>query len=129
MSPENIVALVGNDCSTNRSVGDITEISLIECASNRLQLAVRDFLSKNEPILQQVHTLMVNLRTSLTSAIFEQYFYKKEKNRNVFRWTSTFGMLIRHVCFRQYLPEIYDDLVESLLLNHRQERKVDGLLD
>lgn len=49
----NTVALIGDNCSTNKALVDTLECPFIGCASHRLNLAVQEILQKHSGILQQ----------------------------------------------------------------------------
>lgn len=94
---EDFASLVSDNCSTYRLIGNITDILLIGCASHRFPIALKDLHSEKKPIIEQVHTLMANLRPRLISARLQQRTFYKKKIRNVTRWTSTFEMLQQYL--------------------------------
>lgn len=44
----NVLALVGDNCSINRSISNVTNIKFIGSASHRFKHAVKELLSENE---------------------------------------------------------------------------------
>ena len=61
---DNVVVLIGDNCSTNKKVADDTGIPLIGCASHRFNLAVNSWLEERpeyEQVLDAIHKLMVQL--------------------------------------------------------------------
>ena len=63
-SMSNVVALIGDNCETNKCLANLCKLPLIGCASHRLQLAVTKYLQEYsyEPILKKVYTIMTKLK-------------------------------------------------------------------
>jgi hypothetical protein len=55
--------VVGDNCSTNRSIAPKMGVPLVGCASHRLNLAVKKYLSNHEPLLNKIDKLMSALST------------------------------------------------------------------
>ena len=61
---DNVVVLIGDNCSTNKKISNNTGIPLIGCASHRFNLAVNSWLEERpeyEQVLDAIHKLMVQL--------------------------------------------------------------------
>lgn len=69
---------------------------------------------------------MIKLKTPLILTKLWQHKFYKEKIQNVNRWNLTLRMLRRHDVLHEYVPEICDEEVVSLLLNQAYEKNVDG---
>ncbi|ETI49865.1 hypothetical protein L917_06125 [Phytophthora nicotianae] len=59
----NCLFLVGDNCAANKRLANLLGVSLIGCASHRLNLVVRDYLKPFEESLDQVQQLVRKLRT------------------------------------------------------------------
>ena len=49
----NVICLVGDNCSVNQSIARTMEVSLIGCASHKLNLAVKKWI-ENQPELKEI---------------------------------------------------------------------------
>ncbi|EGZ16823.1 hypothetical protein PHYSODRAFT_503930, partial [Phytophthora sojae] len=58
-----IIYVVGDNCSTNGKVSTLLGVPLVGCASHRLNLAVTAFMGKHEKELEKLQMLMRKLRT------------------------------------------------------------------
>jgi hypothetical protein len=54
----NVVCIIGDNCSTNKSVANILGVPLVGCSSHRFNLAVNFFLKDFENILNKVCILL-----------------------------------------------------------------------
>lgn len=43
---KNVIALIADNCSVNKSISNIREVPLLGCASHRFQLAVNEILEE-----------------------------------------------------------------------------------
>ena len=77
---KNVVCLVGENCSTNKSLSTKCEIPLIGCCSHRFNLAVVGVLSEEDDIIQKVNSIIVKLRTILHSARLRKLTELKTKS-------------------------------------------------
>ena len=103
---ENVVALIGDNCNTNKSIANKLSLPLIGCASHRFNLAVQDILSEHETLLFKVHALMKKLRTPLMAARLAKQTPLNAKTQNVTRWSSSFDMLRRYNELREFLHHL-----------------------
>ncbi|RHY17778.1 hypothetical protein DYB32_010473 [Aphanomyces invadans] len=124
----NVVALVGDNCSTNGAFSARSKVPLIGCSSHRFNLAVNDILVNYEPILSDVHTLMTKLKNLIPAAKLRAFTPLQAVTRNKNRWSSTFAMLERYVAIRGSIGQIIDRDIQNLALSPRQDNKVDELL-
>ena len=51
----NVVCIIGDNCSTNKSVANILGVPLVGCSSHRFNLAVNFFLKDFENVLDKVY--------------------------------------------------------------------------
>ncbi|ETO71581.1 hypothetical protein F444_12105 [Phytophthora nicotianae P1976] len=99
-------------------------VPLVGCASHRLQLAVRDYLTPHVDALEEIQILMRKLRT-----------LKQDQNASVAR-TASGHTLVLHVCdaealfyfrLREFLSAD-DEEISDLLPSRMTHRKLDGVL-
>lgn len=55
----NMIALIGDNCSANQSICTKVATPLIGWASHRIQLAVQDILKQGHDVVSVVHRLML----------------------------------------------------------------------
>lgn len=126
---ENVIALVGDNCATNQSIGTKLKKPLIGCVSHRFQLSVREVIAEDEDAVKCVHSLMVKLRTPLLRAKLYEHTHLRAKLSNDTRWTSIYEMLRRHVALREHVSKLDDIDLDDLLLPASSERRIDGLVE
>jgi hypothetical protein len=124
----NVAALIGDNCSTNRCMARKAQVNFIGCASHRFNLAVKDILAKYEDSLCKVNALMKKLKTLVASAKLRKFVALKPKTRNVTRWNSTHDMLKRYQELKEFIPLIMMPEVADLMLSPRDDREIDFLL-
>jgi len=64
----NVVCIIGDNCSTNKSVANKLDVPLVGCASHRFNLAVNYYLQDFESELEKVSQISRKLRTIKNSA-------------------------------------------------------------
>ncbi len=104
LSWANIVCLIGEICNTNRSIVNLVNLPLINCASKRFQLALRDIMNNASELIHEVHKIMVKLRGLLLSAESRQFTVCGSKLSSQTRWSLTYEMLKRFVRICKFLP-------------------------
>lgn len=87
MSFKNVMALIGDNCSTIQSIATYFREPLIGFFSHRFQLFVREVIYETEDAVKQVHSLMVKLLTPLFRANLHKYTHLRAKLNNNARWT------------------------------------------
>lgn len=68
----NVICLVGDNCAVNQSMARILNVPLLGCASHKFNLAVREWIARQEqlaPIIQKVCKGVVLIVTTLMFAI------------------------------------------------------------
>ncbi|RHZ39796.1 hypothetical protein DYB31_005002 [Aphanomyces astaci] len=64
----NVVALIGDNCATNRAFTRLAGIPMVGCASHRFNLFVGDVLADYEDLLCAVHAIMKKLSNIIPAA-------------------------------------------------------------
>ena len=65
---DNVVALIADNCETNKALADICNVPLVGCHSHRLALAVKEYLTNKDELIQKVNTLMGKSKAPKTAA-------------------------------------------------------------
>ncbi|OWY97050.1 hypothetical protein PHMEG_00032513 [Phytophthora megakarya] len=119
--------IVGDNCAVNKRLANIMGMPLVGCASHRLQLAVRDYLTPHEAALEEVQTLMRKLRTLTQAAKLRDKTPLMPVVRQDTRWASTFVMLKRYFHLREFLSADDEELAD-LLPSRMMHRKLEGVM-
>ncbi|RHY87136.1 hypothetical protein DYB35_008354 [Aphanomyces astaci] len=99
---------------------------MVGCASHRLNLAVRQFLDKQEATLDTIHAVMLRCRTVKNRAALRELTPLAPKLRNDTRWSSTFAMEQRFFAIKDELACIAD--LRSIFPSPGQIDKMQDLL-
>ncbi|KAE9303034.1 hypothetical protein PF008_g22328 [Phytophthora fragariae] len=100
-----VTFMVGDNCSVNQSiVRKVGAVPFIGCASHRFNLAMKDYLAKEDALLEKIHALMKRFSTLKGRAVLRQVTPLAPVLRNATRWSSTYAMVERYIalekCFR-----------------------------
>ena len=124
----NIAALIGDNCNTNRSMSKKAMVNFIGCASHRFDLAVKDIMVEYDDLVSTVNAIMKKLKNLVPSAKLRKLTPLKPKTRNVTRWSSTHDMLERYLELKQFIPLIKLPEVDDMMPTSRQERDIEYML-
>ncbi|KAG3107661.1 hypothetical protein PI124_g12836 [Phytophthora idaei] len=83
--------MVGDNCPVDQYIGRKEgAIPQIGCASHCFNLAVKDYLKKEDELITKVHALVSKLRTVKGRAILRRVSHLSPLLRNDTRWSSTY---------------------------------------
>ncbi|KAF7685211.1 hypothetical protein CDIK_4040 [Cucumispora dikerogammari] len=105
--------VIGDNCSTNKSIATKVGIPLIGCYSHKLNLAVQKYLSQFSSI-DLVHKLMTMLFTPLNLEALREKTTLKPIVRSTAKWTSCYNMLTRFLQIKDFIDQNDVVLVEFL---------------
>jgi hypothetical protein len=125
---KNVVALIGDNCSTNRAFARRACCNLIGCASHRFNLAVKDIIDPYQNLITKVNSVMKKMKNIIPSAKLRKVTHLKPKCANATRWSSTYQMLERYDKIKVFLQELNLNEVSDLLPNNREDREIEDLL-
>jgi len=123
----NVIALIGDNCATNRRFATLAKTNFVGCASHRFNLAVKDMIEESNDIVQKIHDLMKKLRTPIAAAKLRKLTYLKAKTLNATRWSSCSEMFKRYQELKEFIGKVEIEDIDDLILTTRENRKVDEL--
>lgn len=124
---ENIVAIIGDNCSCNKALADILGCPLIGCASHRYNLCVKDMIQDSTTVIDKVQAVMKKLRYPIPAATLRQHTHLRAKCHNVTRWSSTASMLHRFQKIKEFIPELGIEEVIDIMPTSREQRTIERL--
>ena len=108
---DNIICLVGDNCSVNKSMARLLRVPLIGCGSHKFNLAIRKWISNQpqlEEIILRVAGVMKKASTLKISAQLRKLTALHTVRENDTRWSSTFEMIKRFFRIQTELSAIAD---------------------
>ncbi|RLN05773.1 hypothetical protein BBJ28_00024862 [Nothophytophthora sp. Chile5] len=132
---EYVLFMVGDNCSVNQYIGRREgAIPMVGCASHRFNLAMKDFLTPEEPLLVRIHSLMRRLCAVRCRAMLRKITPLAPVMRNDTRWSSVYAMMDRYCRIEPLLRAIDHGTVaeyelESVLLSRRETERAFVLRD
>lgn len=111
---EDLLFMVGDNCSTNKLLSRLCGCPFIGCASHRLNLAAKSFLAPYELLLKKIQGLMSKLSTPKQSAKLRRTTALQPIKRNLTRWSSTFEMVRRLITIIEFVDREDDELLENI---------------
>jgi hypothetical protein len=126
----NVVAFIGDNCSTNKKISNDTGIPLVGCASHRFNLAVCKWLSDKPEycsVLDTIHSLMTELRKLKNAARLRALTDLSPVVNNVTRWSSKYEMLSRYLRIENEVKKISE--VQDYIPSSRQRRDLSELVE
>ena len=129
-SLSNVCVFVGDNCATNMSMSRKTGIALIGCYSHKFNLAVNHHLenSTEKEAIDNVHELMVELRTLKNAARLRKLNVSAAKKNNDTRWSSTYDMIKRYLEINEVVETIDTQSIIDKLLSRTDHRKIEHLM-
>jgi hypothetical protein len=105
-SSQNILCLVGDNCSVNQCMARMLRVPLLGCASHKFNLAVRLWID-NEPqltaVILKVSNVMKKACTLKLAAKLRELTDYSAVKENATRWSSTYQMVSRFLKIQQQL--------------------------
>jgi hypothetical protein len=117
--------LVADNCATNKSIATKLGIPLVGCASHRFNLAANKLYADSEDLLEDVNSLMAQLRNPNNFAELAKHTELRPVKRNVTRWSSTFAMVERYIRIRAEIKKV--EAVEEMVPTGSRHRKLVAL--
>ncbi|RLN60155.1 hypothetical protein BBJ28_00014322 [Nothophytophthora sp. Chile5] len=122
---EIVCFLVADNCTTNKSIALKLGVPLVGCASHRFNLAANKFYAEFEPILEDVNSLMSQLRQPNNHAELTKHTELRPVKCNVTCWSSTLAMVECYLRIRAEIKKV--EAVEELVSTGSRHRKLVAL--
>ena len=126
---ENVCALIGDNCNTNRAMSSSAGVPLIGCANHRFNLAAKEIVSEDEDLLVRINSVMLKLKNLVFAAKLRKLTPLAAKTRNATRWSSTFQMMLRYQRIREFVPTLDSEELDDLMLLSSESRRLDAMVD
>ena len=123
----NVVALIADNCNTNRLIAEILDKPLLGCNSHRFNIAVVEFMSCHNGLINKISILMSKLRFPVAAAKLRKHTELRALGANRTRWSSTFVMLNRYLQIRQFIGLLHISGIEELMLTPTEEKEAEKL--
>lgn len=127
-SMDNVVAVTGDNCNTNKFMVRRTGPTFVGCHSYRINLFVQDFMQPYADIILKVSQLMRKLSYQIPSAKLRAFTTLNAKMSNATRWSSTYKMLHRLEELLPFLIQIEYDEIKELLPSDDEQTEIKSLL-
>ena len=108
------VALIADNCETNKALARLCEEPLIGCHSHRLALAVKEYLKPHDKLISKVNALMGKLRTPKIAAELRKHSPLRPFQFGITRWLSVMQMFERYLVLKEHIVQI-EGVLELLL--------------
>lgn len=118
-----VVALAGDNCSTNTAITTKLNIFLVVCHRHSFNLAVTDILSIHEDLLSVVRFIMKKLRHLVSAVNLRRITSLKSKVDYFTRWCLSFHMLLRYPKLRDFPVKLEMDEMNDLLLSLGESKR------
>jgi hypothetical protein len=125
-SLDEVVCLVGDNCSVNQSLARKLDIPLLGCGAHKLNLAIRAWILEQPGFLEaieKVSKLMSKARTTKNSAKLRALTNLKAIKDNETRWTSTFRMVERFLRLKDEFTKV--DTLDSYIPSASEVRTLE----
>ncbi|OWZ08901.1 hypothetical protein PHMEG_00018486 [Phytophthora megakarya] len=126
--------MVADNCNVNQYIGRREgALTMVGCASHRLNLAVSDYLIDYETILNKIHALITKMRTIKGRAILRRVTDLSPLLRNDTRWSSTHEIVKRYTKLDPALNSLahgslVDFEIQPLMLRRAESERSHALL-
>ena len=123
-----VVAVIGDNCETNKAMCNLGGFNFVGCASHRFNLAVKKLLEEHEPLLVKVNALMSKLKNLKLSGALRKHTDLRPIQRNVTRWSSTAQMVDRYLALKPFFVHFVNQQeLDGLWLSARENRDLSDL--
>ncbi|RLO10316.1 hypothetical protein DYB28_010283, partial [Aphanomyces astaci] len=124
----NVVAWIGENCSTNRAIARLAGDPMIDCVSHSYNLFIDDVLEEHKDLLVAVNAIMKKLINIIPSAKFRCFTHFQPMQRNQTRSSSSVACWLDTSSSCPSAPLIGVNEIDNLLLSVRQDQNICLLL-
>ena len=107
----NVLCLVGDNCSVNKTMSRLLKVPLIGCGAHKFNLAVNKWIANQpqlEQAIQRIASVMKKASTLKVSAQLRKLTALHTVKQNVTRWSSTYEMITRFIRIKDQLEAVTD---------------------
>lgn len=123
---QDVICIVGDNCSTNKAVANRVGKPLIGCASHRFNLAMQVLLNCEEGLVNKINVLMGKLKNLTLSAKLYMLCGRRAQTRNATRWSSVFEMFLCYDNIKDHLRDLQSEDVDDMFLTAAEDRRFDS---
>ena len=102
-SLKNVVSITADNCER---LSDICQVQLVGCHSHRLALAVKEFVKKDEVLIEKMNTMMTKLKSPIMSAEVRKSTPLRPFKYVVTRWLSIMDMFDRYLNINEIIDKM-----------------------
>ncbi len=121
---ENVIALLGYNCSINQSIARKVNRPLVGCSSHIFNLCVENLLKPHEDVIDKLNKLMKKVRALLIAGTLRQHTSLGAKCNNSICWSSTAAMISRYLEIKSILVVIKVDESDNVTLSYREDKAI-----
>lgn len=123
---DNLVCLVGENCTTNVTTANVLKRPLLGCRSHRFNLAIESYMANHLAAeTEMIATLMQSLLTLKKGTSRREQTHARTVKRNQARWLDLRIMVQRLERLLPHLDELQNAAVSELIPATAQQRKLD----
>jgi hypothetical protein len=124
---DDVLFLVADNTNVNPATARLLGCAFIGCASHRFNLAVKEYTSAYDGILDDIHCLMKKLLNIKIAGALRRKTDLKPVIRNVTRWSSTYSMIKRFLKLKDVLASLNHPEVNEHLPDGRNVNSLEAL--
>jgi len=122
-SIDNVIALLGDNCNTNKAIADNLNVGFVGYASHRFNIFVKTMIENEETLMESIREIMKKVTHPVTAAKLREHSDLWPKCSNKTRWSSTLNMLKQFLELKEAITNMEDDEIDILMPNTRAVRK------
>ena len=124
---KNVLSLTADNCNTNKSIAKKLGLKFVGCASHRFDLALKEFIVKEERIIKKVNDVLKKLQLPAMAAKLRVSTPLAPKIICETRWSSVCEVLERYMKIEKFLDDEEFEELEEILLSPREVKKIEKL--
>lgn len=109
LNEDNLICLIGDHCSTNKSVANLMSVPLLGCRSHRLNLAIEAFIKENLNIESEMVGKLMSKLSTIKDSGRHRSFTPLRPVKRIARWLGVLNMFDR---LERLLPSLKDPIPE-----------------
>ena len=119
------MSINADNCEANKRLSDICQVPLVGCHSHRLALAVKEFVKKDEALIEKVNPMMTNMKSPNMSTELRKSTPFRPIKYVVTRWLSIMDMFDRYLNIKEFIDSM--PKMVPFMLSPSENQKVNEL--